>query len=768
MPSPHPVQLPAASLSQANAVNTLSTNGISDTSKDESRNGGTPNGVQDPKEKAKAAAASSSLAIDQDRARNKSPASNRQLNGIQGLPNGSTQARKRSRSGSPIIRSSIKDRNLKPRGPDDPKAQGLEKVELEQYMHRNSVHTAAKIYQIIEMEELHNFKREERGVYNKLRGTSPEADRNEGLQYYEKHAGDLRPKWLDPPVKPLRNPAAIFGPGYGQYGNLGNGTTPTQQAKVYIRYPGERKRAGGRITKELRVSRKDLATQAEQLDELVPIRLDVEWNKIRLRDTFTWNLHDRVVRPDLFAQQLVEDFGLPLDQCGPLVQQVSASLQEQIQDFYPHVFIEEEALDPHLPYTAYKDDEMRITIKLNITIGQHTLVDQFEWEINNPSNSPEAFARQMTRDLSLAGEFTTAIAHSIREQSQLFTRSLYVTGHPFDGRPIEDQELKAGFLPSPMPSPFRPYQAAKEFTPYLYELNELELEKTELSLSREERRQKRSVNRRGGPALPDLKDRRRTIRTLVVSSVLPGAAESIEDSRIFKRTATASGKSRRSGYGHKDGIDDSDESDSEDSAPDSPAIPAHLLSGTARTRGMRGAATAAQAAMRGNLARSATPETSTLHHHETRTSGRRFGGRDYREESVDDSTPTLIVKLRIPRERYRQFMRDQKNRAKQAPPAALAPPAPIDHPSHRRSTSGTPGRSTPAPGAMGPPTTPGMNSQQQQYTPKPQGSPVEHKDGANPLHPHAAQIGRVDALGPPSQEHPIVRPPFSHRSNTLS
>ena len=762
MPSPRPLHIPDTSLSQGTPATSTSTNGVADISKDESRVSGTPNGVQESKEKAKARVAPSNPAISQDRAKNKIQTSTKQPNGIHALPNGSSQARKRSRSGSPIIRSSVKDRTLKPRGPDDPNAQGLEKVELEQYMHRNSIHTAAKIYQRIEMEELHDFKREERGVYNKLRGTSPEADRTESIEYYEKHAGDRRPKWLDPPVKPLRNPAAIFGPGYGQYGNLGNGTT--QQPKVRIRYPGERKRAGGKITKELRVSRKDLATQAEQLDELVPIRLDVEWNKIRLRDTFTWNLHDRVVRPDLFAQQLVEDFGLPLDQCGPLIQQVSASLQEQIQDFYPHVFIEEEALDPHLPYTAYKDDEMRITVKLNITIGQHTLVDQFEWEINNPMNSPEAFARQMTRDLSLAGEFTTAIAHSIREQSQLYTRSLYVTGHPFDGRPIEDQELKSGFLPSPMPSPFRPYQAAKEFTPYLYELNETELEKTELSLSREERRQKRSVNRRGGPALPDLKDRRSTIRTLVVSSVLPGAAESIEDSRIFKRAATASGKSRRPGYGHKDGVDDSDESDSEDSAPDSPAIPAHLLSGTARTRGMRGAATAAQAAMRGTLARSATPETSTLHHHETRTSGRRFGGRDYREESVaDDSPPTLIVKLRIPRERYRQFMRDQKNRAKQAAPVTLAPPVSIDHGSQRRSTSGTPGRGTPAPGAMGPPTTPLTNNPQQHNTPKQHGSPGENKDNASSIHSQSAQIGRVDAFGPPSQEHPMVIPPFLYQ-----
>ncbi len=732
------------------------------------RNGATHNGgtadaqagepLQERKQKAKAVMAASGVPVSHDGATSEiSETSNRPVQ----LPNGTVQTRKRSRSGTRIIRSSNHDRTLKPRGPNDENCEGLEKVELEQYVHRGLVHTHAIVKEGIEMEKLHLSKVDEKDLWMSLRGIDPDADREASKNYMASQLDvpdaqkQDRPKWMAPEAGPLRDPAAIFGRGYGQHGNFGNGKhidrpyDPRHDGPP-VRYPFQKKRPSGMITKELRVSRKDIGTQSEQLDELVPIRLDIEWDKIRLRDTFTWNLHDRVVSPDLFAQQLVEDFKLPLEQCGPLIQQVSASIKEQIQDFHPHVFIDEEALDPHLPYNSYKDDEMRINIKLNITIGQHTLVDQFEWEINNSWNSPEEFAKSMTRDLSLAGEFTTAIAHSIREQSQLFTRSLYVTGHPFDGRPIEDQELKSGFLASPMPSSLRPYQAAKEFTPYLYELNEAELEKTELSLSREERRQKRSVNRRGGPALPDLKDRRRTIRTLLVSRILPGAAETMEDSRIFKRTATASGK-RRPGYGHKDGLDDSEESESEESAPDSPAIPAHLLAGTARTRGMRGAATVAQAAMRGNLARSATPEASTLHHHETRTSGRRFGGRDYREESVDDSLPTsLIVKLKFNRERYRQFLRDQNTRSK---------PTPLENSSHQRSLSATPGRGTPAPGSMGPPTTPGS---QAQHPPRQHGSPAEHKEGANPLHPHAAQIGRVDALGPPSAERPMVTPSFHY------
>lgn len=707
----------------------ISQNGTKDTVADPITNGTRNNAdtspapvgdsIQEGKQKAKAVMAASGLSLPAHSQEEVLSDGDRTPSTKEIVSNGSSvQTRKRSRSGTRISQP------LNP--PDMPDKTRQHQMLLEQYVDREAAHQGAVAYDEWERKVLTQEKTDARNEYRRLKRRRQKA--------------------------PARTAAELFGYGYAGYGN---GTTSLPRGGSMVLYPSRRRRPGGKKTRELRISKKELGTQSEQLDELVPIRLDIEWDKIRLRDTFTWNLHDRVVTPELFAEQLVEDFKLPPGQSGPLVQQVCASIKDQIQNFYPQIFIDEEALDPHLPYNAYKDDEMRITIKLNITIGQHTLVDQFEWEINNPLNIPEDFAVQMTRDLSLSGEFTTAIAHCIREQSQLFTRSLYVTGHPFDGRPVEDQELRAGFLPSPMPSPFRPYQAAKEFTPYLYELNEVELEKTELSLSREERRQKRSVNRRGGPALPDLKDRRRTIRTLVVSSVLPGAAETIEDSRIFKRPVATVNKGRRTGPGHKDGLDDSDDSESEESSTESQAIPPHLLAGTARTRGMRGAATVAQAAMRGNIGRSATPEASTLHHHETRTSGRRFGGNNYREESADEQQ-TLIIKLRLPREKLRQFLGDNKAKPRPEPTHSTSSNS---HPPTRRSQSATPGIGTPAAGTMGPP--PSTPNAQQQTPLRGHSGAAPTRDGQpSPLgsstHPHAAQIGRVDALGPPSQENPIV------------
>jgi SWI/SNF-related matrix-associated actin-dependent regulator of chromatin subfamily B member 1 len=469
-----------------------------------------------------------------------------------------------------------------------------------------------------------------------------------------------------------QDPASVFGLGYEGFGNPRTDDKSLPNPIVYPRH----RRPGKRKTLPPRISRKEQASQAEQEEELVPIRLDIEWGKIKLRDTFTWNLNDRATSIEYFAEKLVEDFGLELQNCKPLIHSVATTIREQINDYCPQIYPEDEALDPHLPYTAYKNDEMRILIKLNITIGQNTLIDQFEWEINNIHNSPEEFAQQMTQELSLAGEFTTAIAHSIREQCQLFWKSLHITGYTFDGRAIEDPDLKENFLLSPLPVTFRPYQSAKDYTPYIYELNEADLERTELSISREQRRQKRSTNRRGGPALPDLKDRQRTIRSLVVSSVIPGGALTMEDSRIFRMPKVSRRAGRRVGA---DDFEDSDGSESEDSGPESEALPDHLIQKTARTRGtVRSAALTATAGIRSNLSgfasvRSATPESGTPHH-ESRAAARR---RDYKEDSDDESEPEkLIVRLRIPREKLRKWTRDQRAKDRAAVVSASGSPLP--------------------------------------------------------------------------------------------
>ena len=42
--------------------------------------------------------------------------------------------------------------------------------------------------------------------------------------------------------------------------------------------------------------------------------------------------------------------------------------------------------------------------------------DKFEWDINNPDNSPEDFAECVCADTGLGDEFILPIAHQIRER----------------------------------------------------------------------------------------------------------------------------------------------------------------------------------------------------------------------------------------------------------------------------------------------------------------------------------------------------------------
>lgn len=62
------------------------------------------------------------------------------------------------------------------------------------------------------------------------------------------------------------------------------------------------------------------------------------------------------------------------------------------------------------------EGEIIRTIKLDIRIGDIVINDKFEWDINNPHNSPSDFAQSLCADLGLGSEFILPIAHSIKEQ----------------------------------------------------------------------------------------------------------------------------------------------------------------------------------------------------------------------------------------------------------------------------------------------------------------------------------------------------------------
>ncbi|PWN28977.1 SNF5-domain-containing protein, partial [Jaminaea rosea] len=222
---------------------------------------------------------------------------------------------------------------------------------------------------------------------------------------------------------------------------------------------------------------------------LVAIRLELDFEGWKLRDTFTWNASDDVTSYDDFARGLCEDYGLPDNSFIPLIREAMATqIAEHVQT---------QALRPE---TTSKDTKgrlttLRIPIKLDITVGAMNLVDQFEWDILDEDASAETFAHTFAADLGLTGEFETAIAHSIREQVDVHLRSLALAGHSFDSLYVSDDELRGAFLPE-VSTVSRSGQDIEDHTPRLLQLSEFEVEKLERERERDNKRKRRQTRGR--------------------------------------------------------------------------------------------------------------------------------------------------------------------------------------------------------------------------------------------------------------------------------
>ncbi|GMF06175.1 unnamed protein product [[Candida] boidinii] len=227
---------------------------------------------------------------------------------------------------------------------------------------------------------------------------------------------------------------SIWGEGYQGYGN-----SFTNKTKTEIILPRHHKKSN-RINEQY-INLNDLIVQSNKTEELVPIRLefDIEKDKFKLTDTFLWNLNEKIFS----LEKLVSIFGEDFKFKNPLHQEIIlSSIKEQLNDYHPMIY-------PRKPNSISKKiSDLRIPIKLDITIGNNQLLDQFEWDVNNIENDPEEFSKVLCEEMSLPGEFITAISHSIREQIQISVKSLYLIGYKFDGSSVEGGEEVKNYLKS--------------------------------------------------------------------------------------------------------------------------------------------------------------------------------------------------------------------------------------------------------------------------------------------------------------------------------
>lgn len=218
---------------------------------------------------------------------------------------------------------------------------------------------------------------------------------------------------------------------------------------------------------------------------LVPIRLDMELEGQKLRDTFTWNKNgiififnskswilfrfkmflfhlECMVTPEQFAEVLCDDLDLnPV----PFVPAIATAIRQQTEA-YPSEPVIDESMD------------QRVIIKLNVHVGNTSLVDQIEWDMAEKGNNPEEFAMKLCAELGLGGEFVTAIAYSIRGQLSWHYRT-----YAFSEAPLATVEV-----------PFRATSDADQWAPFLETLTDAEMEKKIRDQDRNTRRMRRLAN----------------------------------------------------------------------------------------------------------------------------------------------------------------------------------------------------------------------------------------------------------------------------------
>nr|KAF6404128.1 SWI/SNF related, matrix associated, actin dependent regulator of chromatin, subfamily b, member 1 [Molossus molossus] len=109
---------------------------------------------------------------------------------------------------------------------------------------------------------------------------------------------------------------------------------------------------------------------ASQPEVLVPIRLDMEIDGQKLRDAFTWNMNEKLMTPEMFSEILCDDLDL-----NPLtfVPAIASAIRQQIESYPTDSILEDQS-------------DQRVIIKLNIHVGNISLVDQFEWDMSEKEN----------------------------------------------------------------------------------------------------------------------------------------------------------------------------------------------------------------------------------------------------------------------------------------------------------------------------------------------------------------------------------------------
>lgn len=153
-------------------------------------------------------------------------------------------------------------------------------------------------------------------------------------------------------------------------------------------------------------------SEDQQEPIVIPITLNIEHGGHTISDLFTWNINDRSITPEEFATIYCRDLDFP--NSSALHSQVVSIITEQLQEYET--------------VAAVVVPDLQVIVNLTCSLNNRLYEDNFQWNLNDTSLSPEMFAETIVQDLGLPREFLPAISHSLHEYL-LRVKKEWLEGH---------------------------------------------------------------------------------------------------------------------------------------------------------------------------------------------------------------------------------------------------------------------------------------------------------------------------------------------------
>jgi chromatin structure-remodeling complex subunit SFH1 len=165
---------------------------------------------------------------------------------------------------------------------------------------------------------------------------------------------------------------------------------------------------------------------------LIPIRIELDTDNLRIRDCFTWNLNgnehkfeaycqtnscstESLITPVHFARLFCADLGLEL----PYIEQVTNQIRAQLEEHGATAALDLPVNTEREGEILHEDDagpgDCRVVLQIDVQIGTKHMLDHIEWDLRS-SLTPEEFTAVFAADVGLTSEAIPMITHAIHEE----------------------------------------------------------------------------------------------------------------------------------------------------------------------------------------------------------------------------------------------------------------------------------------------------------------------------------------------------------------